>query len=584
MNFKKRSIRFHRVAGASIFVGLLLVLLLGGCRQPDDNSDPSTAGPAWFEDITEKVGLKFQHESGPLPVNDHYYMPQMVGSGAALFDYDKDGRLDIYLIQNSPDSGARNRLFHQESDGSFKDVSEGSGLDVCGAGMGVAIGDVNNDGLPDVLLTERGRIRLFLNRGNGKFEDVTAESGLQNTLWGTSAAFFDYDRDGWLDLVVANYVDYKEHEPCKGLDQKPDYCGPQPFQGTMTKLYHNKGAAVPGGVPRFEDVTSKAGFDTLTGSDKGAGLGVVVADFNGDHWPDVLISNDGKRNHLWINQKDGTFREQAKDLNIAYDNFGKAMAGMGIAIGDITGEGRFSIFMPHLDNETNTLWTMTASGKFKDETLRARVGRGEWTATGFGTAFADFNHDGLPDLAIVNGGVQRGAAPDESFPDPFWKWYVQRNQLFVNEGGGKFKDISPRDKAFCGTPLVGRGLACGSVTNDGALDILVTAVSGPARLYKNVAPKSGHWLMVKAVDPVLGGRDAYGAELTVTAGGRRWIGLIQPAYSYLCSNDPRAHFGLGPVDKVDSIHVVWPNGDEETFSNFPADNVVVLEKGTSKTR
>jgi hypothetical protein len=575
-------LRIIGAAGLPIFLGLFFALILGGCRQPDEISDSGGSGPAWFEDITDKVGLKFLHESGPLPVNDRYYMPQLVGSGAALFDYDNDGRLDIYLIQNSPDSGARNRLFHQESDGSFKDVSEGSGLDVSGAGMGVAIGDVNNDGLPDVLLTERGRIRLFLNLGHGKFKDVTEEAGLHDTLWATSAAFFDYDRDGWLDLVVANYVDYKDHEPCKGLDQKPDYCGPQPFQGTMTKLFHNKGAPAPGGVPRFEDVTSKAGLDTLTGPDKGAGLGVVVADFNGDHWPDVLISNDGKRNHLWINQKNGTFLEEAKKYNIAYDAYGKAMAGMGIAVGDIKGDGRLSVFMPHLDNETNTLWTMTANGMFKDETYSARVGRGEWTATGFGAAFVDFNHDGLLDLAIVNGGVQRGAAPDESFPDPFWKWYVQRNQLFVNEGGGRFKDISSGEKAFCGTPLVGRGLAFGSVTNDGAVDILVTAVSGPARLYKNVAPKSGHWLMVKAVDPALGGRDAYGAELTVTAGGRRWIGAIQPASSYLCSNDPRAHFGLGAVDKVDVIHVVWPDGTEEAFPSQAVDRVVVLKKGASK--
>jgi hypothetical protein len=582
MNSSNRSIRPGGLVSAVVLAGLVLVLFLLGCGQPDPDPGDGTAGPVWFEDVTDKTGLRFQHESGPLPVNDHYYMPQLVGSGAALFDYDNDGRLDVYLIQNSPGTGARNRLFHQEKDGTFRDVSEGSGLDVAGAGMGVAIGDVNNDGLPDVLLTEKGRIRLFLNQGKGKFKDVTQEAGLENPLWGTSAAFFDFDRDGWLDLAVANYVDYKSDVECKGLNGQPDYCGPQPFQGTMTKLFHNTGRLTAGGVPQFEDVTSKAGLDKLTGPDKGAGLGIVVADFNGDHWPDILISNDGKRNHLWINQKNGTFLEQAKEYNIAYDNFGKAMAGMGIAIGDITGDGRMSVFMPHLDNETNTLWTMMSNGMFKDETLRAKVARGEWTATGFGTVFADFNHDGLLDLAIVNGGVQRGGTPEETCSDPFWKWYVQRNQLFVNEGGGKFKDISPSDKAFCGTPLVGRGLACGDINNDGALDILVTAVSGPTRLYKNVAPKHGHWLMVKAVDPSLGGRDAYGAEVTVTAGDRRWKGLIQPAYSYLCSNDPRAHFGLGQADKVDSMKVIWPNGDEETFSSVTADQLVVLKKGASK--
>src|SRR5262245_28894739 len=194
MNYSKRSMQPTGLAPAIIFVGVVLVLLLQGCRQSDLDPDDGIPRPAWFEDVTDRVGLKFQHESGPLPVNDHYYMPQLVGSGAALFDYDNDGLLDLYLIQNSPKTGARNRLFHQEKDGTFKDVSEGSGLDVVGEGMGVAIGDVNNDGLPDVLLTERGRIRLFLNLGNGKFKDVTQEAGLENPLWGTSAAFFDYDR------------------------------------------------------------------------------------------------------------------------------------------------------------------------------------------------------------------------------------------------------------------------------------------------------------------------------------------------------------------------------------------------------
>lgn len=579
MKTNKRSMRIFGLLGVLGCAALTLAFRSNGCSGPPDPVDNS-GGPPWFEDVTEKAGLKFQHECGPLPVNDQYYMPQLVGSGSALFDYDNDGRLDIYLIQNGgPNSGARNRLFHQEKDGSFTDVSEGSGLDVAGQGMGVAVGDVNNDGLPDLLLTEFGRIRLFLNQGNGKFKDVTKEAGLENKSWGTSAAFFDYDRNGWLDLVVVNYLDYDKHHSCLGKNGKPDYCGPQPFPGTMTKLFHNSGPAAPGCAPRFEDVTVKAGLDKATGP----GLGVVVADFNGDRWPDLLISNDGKPNHLWINQKNGTFQEKAKESNIAYDQYGKSMAGMGIAIGDLDGHGRLSIFMPHLHIETNTLWTLTSAGMFKDETIGARVARGEWTATGFGTVFADFNLDGQLDLAIVNGGVQRGVA-HELCSDPFWKWYVQRNQVFANEGGGRFKDISASQSAFSGAPNVGRGLAVGDIDGDGALDLLVTAVGAPARLYRNVAPNRGHWLMVKAVDPALGGRDAYGAELTVTAGNRRWKGLIQPAYSYMCSNDPRAHFGLGQVTHVDGIHVVWPDGTDETFPGQSADQVVVLKKGAGKAR
>jgi hypothetical protein len=238
--------------------------------------------------------------------------------------------------------------------------------------------------------------------------------------------------------------------------------------------------------------------------------------------------------------------------------------------------------MPHLDGETNTLWRQISRGKFKDDSLLMGVAASDWRATGFGTVFADFNHDGRLDLAIVNGGVQRGARPDESCSDPFWKWYVQRNQLFINDGNNRFRDISPGDTAFCGTPLVGRGLLCGDFDGDGALDILVTAIAGSARMYKNVVPDRGHWLMIKAVDPALGGRDAYGAEVTISAGGRRQMSVISPAYSYLCSNDPRAHFGLGELDHVDGIDVTWPDGKKESFPRQKADQVLTLSKGTGK--
>jgi hypothetical protein len=554
-------------------------LSLIGCGRVDDTVDPPDTNSAWFEDVTDKVGLRFQHEAGPLPVHDHYFMPQLVGSGAAMFDMNNDGGVAIYLLQNGGPSGPKNALFQRQSDGTFKDISAGSGLDVTGWGMGVAVGDINNDGLPDVLVTEHGRIRLFLNLGRGKFRDVTEESGLASTLWGTGAAFFDYDRDGWLDLVVVNYIMYDEEKTCNGLNGKPDYCGPQPFAGSVTKLFHNRGPASPGGVPRFEDVTSASGFDRAVGP----GLGVVCADFNGDGWPDVLISNDGKPNHLWINQKNGTFTEEAKAMNIAYDAFGKAMAGMGIAVGDLSCEGRLDVFMPHLDSETNTLWRQTSRGMFRDDTLRMGVAASDWRATGFGTVFADFNHDGKLDLAIVNGGVQRGARPEESCSDPFWKWYVQRNQLFINEGNNHFRDISPSDSAFCDTPLTGRGLVCGDFDGDGALDILVTAIAGPARLYKNVVRQRGHWLMVKAIDPALGGRDAYGAEVTITAGGRRQMNVVGPAYSYLCSNDPRVHFGLGGLDHVDRIEVTWPDGKKEIFPMQKADQILTLPKGSGKS-
>jgi hypothetical protein len=315
-------------------------------------------------------------------------------------------------------------------------------------------------------------VKLFLNNGDGTFTDVTKEAGLSNPGWGSSAAFFDYDRDGWLDLVVVNYVDYDPTWPCKGTHGDPDYCAPKTFHGRVSRLFHNVGARLPPGKEngpkatrvRFEDVTVSSGLGRLPGP----GLGVICADFDGDGWPDVFIANDGAANCLWINQKDGTFKEEAVQRGVAYNGMGQAQAGMGVALGDVDGDGLFDLFVTHLTEETNTLWKQGPRGLFQDHTAPARLVAPAWRGTGFGTLLADFDHDGALDLAIVNGRVSARPVVEDSSLGPYWSSYGDRNQLFAGDGKGRFQDVSRHNSPFCGRYNVARGLVRGDVDGDGA--------------------------------------------------------------------------------------------------------------------
>ncbi|MCS7044718.1 MAG: CRTAC1 family protein [Gemmataceae bacterium] len=552
---------------------LLTGLAAGGCHRPAPSDlVPPASGSVWFEDATQAVGLDFIHDAG---APGRYFLPQVIGSGAALFDCDGDDRLDIYLIQNGgPNSEARNQLYRQRADGTFENISAGSGLDVAGHGMGVAIGDVNNDGRPDLVLTEYRGLRLFLNQGGGKFIEATKDSGLDDVHWATSASFVDYDRDGWLDLVVAHYVDYDPARRCPGSGGKEDFCHPKTFAGAAARVYRNLGRRA-GVLAAFRDMTAAAGLAHRPSN----GLGVVCADLNGDRWPDLFLANDARPNHLWINQRDGTFREEALSRGCAVNALGQAEGNMGIACADLDGDGLLDLFVTHLTEETHTLWRQGPVGIFTDRTAAAGLATPTWRGTGFGVVAADFDADGHLDLALVNGRVARKLGA--SALGFHWTDYAERHQLFANDGTGRFRDLSPTNAPLCGTARVGRGLCAGDIFGTGRVDLLATHVADRARVYRNVVANPGHWLIVRAVTPEWR-RDAYGAEVTVFAGTRRWTRLIQPGSSYLCSNDPRAHFGLGEVTAVDRLRVVWPDGAVEEFPGSPVDRRLVVRRGEGK--
>ena len=427
---------------------VIVAVLSLGCKQ-------STTAPKeqLFADVTASSGLAFQHIPGEH--EQEFFMPRSVGSGAAFLDFDSDGWLDIYCLQNGgPDSKLTNKLYRQ-TNGSFTDVTKGSGLDIDGFAMGTAVGDVNNDGRPDVVVTEYGRARLFINEstdGTPRFRDISAEAGVRNELWGTSTCFVDYDRDGWLDLVLVNYVNYDPTRWCAGRGGTQDYCGPDAFPGRATRLLHNLGDADGDGTgdASFEDVTVSSGF----ADHPGPGLGVFCADFDGDRWPDIFIANDGQPNHLWINQRDGTFKEEATTRGIGYNSMGDSEADMGIAIGDVNSDGFFDIFVTHLTTETHTLWKQGPRGIFIDKTATSGIASTAWRGTGFGTVMADLDNDGDMDLALANGRVTRvtGDAPEVPQDlDEFWTNYAERDQILLNDGHGKFTDASNENPAVSKT-------------------------------------------------------------------------------------------------------------------------------------
>ena len=523
--------------------------------------------PALLTEITASVISDDLSEDWPAGT---YLVPEVTGGGVALFDYDGDGDLDIYQVRfpppGRPRAPARNRLFRQEADGRFRDVSVAAGLGDPGYGQGVAVGDADNDGDLDVYVTNFGADAFYLNNGDGSFRNRTEAAGFAGDQWSSSAGFVDYDRDGDLDLYVVHFVDFVPPRACKGDVLPLAYCGPNNFQGTLDTLYRNDGDG------SFTDVTAEAGITS-----PGKGLGVVFADLTGDGLVDFYVANDSEANQLWVNNGDGGFVEEAILRGIAFNGHGQPEASMGVAIGDVNGDARLDLFMTHMENESNTLYLATEHQIFSDHSDASGMAVVDLPFTGFGCGFFDFDNDGDLDLALVNGRVRQGRVLPGAAGGAFWGAYAEPNLLFRNDGAGRFTDVSARAGGFAGRPATSRGLAFGDLDRDGDVDLVVGNIGGPPRLFRNDAPPPGaHWLMVRAL---AGKRDALGAEVTLRAGGRKLVRLVQTAYSYASSNDTRVHFGLGPIERIEAIEVTWPDGSRERFRATGVDRELSLHKG-----
>ncbi len=564
-------------------LSFLLIAVSVSCRMMPSGH---VSGPV-FEDRAAQTGLSFYHCSG---ASGSFHFPETAGSGAALFDFDGDGDLDVFLLQAGrvdPNDKAPllvslpegwkpgNRLFRNELIPTgrlhFVDVTAGSGLEDTGVGFGVAAGDVDNDGDLDLYVTSFGKDFLYRNDGNGHFTDMTERSGVGDAQWSTSAAFFDYDRDGRLDIFQVNYVNYslKNIRRCFGLHGKRDYCGPQVYQGLASRLYRNEGDW------RFTDQTQAAGISSAPGP----GLGVTTVDFNGDGWPDVFVANDGKANHLWINQKNGKFEEQGLLMGTAYAETGKARAGMGVAAEDFDGNGAPDVIVTNLTNESSTLFSNAGPKGFFDLTARLGLMTATGAYTGFGVGWFDYDNDGLLDLFMANGAVKVEVTnPDSAYP------YGQKNLLIHNEGNGKMIDVSGVSGPALALKEISRSAVFGDIDNDGDVDILVTNNNGPVRLLLNQIGNRRHWLLVR-----LQGGPAnpfgYGAKLELPRPGQPALfRKVQSDYSYLAANDVRVHFGLGEQATGGSIKVRWLDGLVEEFRVDRVDRVVTLQRGRGGRR
>ena len=545
------------------FIALLGILLfsaaLGSIKDP--------ASDVHFTDITEKAGISFRHVSSP----EKKYIVESMSGGVALFDYDNDGYLDIYLVNSltvdlvKSKQKTRSALYHNNGDGTFLDVTDRAGIGDIGWGMGVTIGDYNNDGFDDIYVTCLGANHLLKNNGNGTFKDVTQSAGVADPRWSTGAAFVDYDNDGKLDLFVSNYVDFDvDHLPEFGSGRTcqfkgiPVQCGPRGLPGAGDTLYHNNGDGT------FTDVSKKAGV-----SDPGGyyGLGVICSDFDGDGLVDIFVANDSTPNFLYHNNGDGTFKDIGFPSGTAVNENGSEQGSMGVTLGDYDHDQRLDLFITNFDDDYNTLYHNDGKGSFTDVSYAAKVAAVSLPYVGWGTKFFDYDNDGWVDLLVVNGHVY-----------PQLPTYRQRNFVHHNNRDGTFTEVGAQLGAPFAVKRTGRGAAFGDLDNDGDVDVVINNLDGPPQVLRNDGGNANNSVWIRTIG-VKSNRDGIGARVKVVAGDLTQIDEVHSGGSYLSQNDLGLHFGVEKRTKIDLIEVQWPSGAVDKMVDASVNRILTIKEG-----
>ena len=527
--------------------------------------------PVIFSNVTAQAGINFKHENG---ASREKYLPETMGSGVVVLDYDNDGWPDIFFVNGGSFADeraaarARHRLYRNNRNGTFTDVSAASGIGISGFGMGACSADYDNDGFADLYVTSVGSNRLYRNNGAGGFIDVTEKAGVAAGLWSTSCAFADVDNDGYLDLFVTRYVDFgvNNNKYCRLIETFRTYCHPNVYNGLSSILYHNNGDGT------FTDVSREAGVYKI-----GNGLGVVFGDYDNDGWVDIYVANDSTPNFLFHNKGAGKFEETGFWAGVAVRSDGKAMSGMGTDMGDINGDGLLDIFVTNLDGQTHSLYRNMGKGLFTDVTFQSGVGEATLPFVGFGTAFFDYDNDTDLDLAIANGDVLDNVKllRDSSS-------YEQLHLLLQNDGTGKFKNVGPMSGPGFASKKVSRGLAIGDLDNDGDLDIVIANVGQTPELLRNDGGNRSNSLLIRTLGSK-SDRDGIGARLKLSIGNKILVREVKAGSSYLSQSDLRVHFGLGEAPRADRLEIRWPSGVVDVIKNVDANQILTVLEGKGIT-